>query len=155
MATIGELIERGQLRSVRLNLSRYEFEERRFMASPVCHDWLFNDLKKLEPVHPLDISPRQQVYDLLKRFITGQKLARPRQFRLMRPLDDDVYELKTIDVRIYGWFQKSDVFIASHCDMMENTHSQLGLASAHQMQVVAFREALDLDEPKCLKGTPD
>jgi len=70
----------------------------------------------------------------------------------MKPIENDVYELRTPDLRIYGWFRQPGVFIAVCGDTMEKTHNVDGLASAYRRVVEDHRNKLDLDEPKCQVG---
>ena len=62
-----------------------------------------------------------------------------------------IWELKTSDLRIFGWFHAKDCFIgyrAEHADFVKKHNLYYGLAS----EAARFRDQLDLDEPKFIPG---
>lgn len=99
-----------------------------------------------------DIAPMQQARALFKMFISGEALEEGLEFRLMQPMERDVYELKSADLRFFGWFYRRGIFIVTAADTMENVHSQEGLSSRHRDGVIAERNVLDLDPPKYIEG---
>jgi hypothetical protein len=98
-----------------------------------------------------DNSPQQQVDARLAGFVAGEPLAFNSEFNILRPWKHGVWELKTADVRIFGWFAKKDCFVG--VVMHDATY-----VKAHDLyqglvgEVVRFRDSLDLDEPKFVKG---
>ncbi|MNT60222.1 hypothetical protein D3C72_1977880 [compost metagenome] len=93
-----------------------------------------------------------QARALFKMFISGEALAEETEFRLMRPLESDIYELKSADLRFFGWFYRPGIFIAVAADTMERVHTIEGLSSGYRNAVSAARDAIDLDPPKHLEG---
>ena len=113
---------------------------------------MLNELKELVGFEPSDITPLLQARALLKMFISGESLVEGETFRLMMPMEDDVYELKSADLRFFGWFYRPSVFIAVAADSMERVHSVSGLSSAYRSAVSTAREQIDLDPPKYIQG---
>lgn len=69
----------------------------------------------------------------------------------MRPVGNGVWELKTADLRLFGWFVQKDCFIVCDCDTTLRV-KQMRLYPGYRDQAVRFRERLDLDEPKFIAG---
>lgn len=152
MATISEIVERSELVQIRVQLDTPDRERRTVYAAPVVINWINNSLPNQTQFYESDATPREQMRILLKTFISGEALQEGDEFRLMQPCGDDVYELKSPDIRIFGWFYENGVFIATSIDTMERVHSVTGLSSAYQREVVRFRAVIDLDQPKYQVG---
>jgi hypothetical protein len=100
-------------------------------------------------------SPAEQLDDLWWQFCLGEALIYGKQFKPLRYVAEGVWELKTIDLRMFGWFPQKDHFIVVAA---ETKRRLVGARTYGQYirQVVAFRDALDLDDPKFIPGTnPD
>ncbi|WP_158704421.1 hypothetical protein [Rhizobium sp. NXC24] len=102
-----------------------------------------------------DISPRQQAFAIIKDFIAGKPFPGPRMFKRMRPGSDDVWEMRTADLRFFGWFAAKDCFVAVAGDFFETLKEDKSRYEAHRLDVLAKRIAIDLDEPKYLKGAKE
>jgi hypothetical protein len=152
MATLATLADRGSLVRVDVPLDPGELQMRLFYGRPPFIHWLVQRL----PSEPADRggrqSPAEQVDDLLHRFITGRPLANERDLHPLRPTAHCVWELKTIDVRIFGWFPNRDVFVAVN-GAMAKLVKDMGIYGGFRNEVCTFRDRLDLDEPKCLQGS--
>lgn len=152
MATLQELVQRRDLRPVKVNLARNMFEERKFYATPDFWQWLNGPLRQAPASHKPDLRPAEQVLDLLRQFITGAPFPNSRWFKLMRPVSDDVWEFSKPDVRIFGWFPAKDNFVAVRGDFLENLKTNPALYSEHRNACVDHRKSIDLDEPKYRSG---
>ncbi|TPJ34283.1 hypothetical protein [Mesorhizobium sp. B2-6-5] len=104
----------------------------------------------MKQIDPAMTAPVKQVFGLLQTFITGKPLVHGRQFHILHPEKQDVWELKTVDVRIFGWFHERNRFVAVRGASMEQCKND-GYAEFRN-EVVAYRAALDLDEPKFKQG---
>lgn len=149
MATLGDIIAAGKLRPLLLkNVSRV----RTIYQTPEFKAWSNGALKAALPLDPSDIAPRMQVFDWIKQFLEGQSFDDPRHFKRMAPVERDVWEFSTVDVRIFGWFHARDVFIAVRGDLVEILKSDPDRPNAiyneHRDACVAHRNELPLDEPK-------
>jgi len=155
MATLAHLCdEHKALVELTIRLRSREYAERSFYASPDLFKWLKNDLPGLQQIDGSDAHPREQFFILLRHFVTGKPMIRNRMFRHLRPLERDVFELKTADLRIFGWFLSRDRFVAVAADSVERIKRH-DLYAGYIGVVERFRDSLDLDEPKCLWGASD
>ena len=64
----------------------------------------------------LETAPIEQFDAILADFCDGTELYTSEQFKCLNPTSQGVWELKTPDVRIFGWFHVKDVFIATAVD---------------------------------------
>lgn len=152
MATLSDLCGAGVLMRTGVKLSRQEFEARRIYVTPEFFKWLNDDVKRAVQLDPSDLAPRHQAHDFLRAYQTGAEFHIGRTFKRMRPLERDVFEFTTPDLRVFGWFYRTDEFIAVKGDFMEHTHSKDGVYDSHRDDVVHFRETIDLDPPKYVPG---
>lgn len=121
-------------------------------AFPHVVHWLANDLEGLSP----DLSggrqsPLEQVDDLLHAFVSGADLSYYQRAHFMKPWDDGVWELKTPDVRLFGWFHVRDAFVVANADSGERCKA-IGLYEGYRTDTIRRRGLLDLDEPKFVSG---
>lgn len=103
----------------------------------------------------LDQTPAEQFDDLLAEFLGTEPLATGWRFGPLRPSRDGawpgVWELKTADLRIFGWFAAQNYFIAVAGEETWKV-KQHKLYPAFREAVVMRRNALPLDEPKYITG---
>lgn len=148
MATLMTLMERGDLDQIEIELSPGQMPEGFLAATPRCRDWLLNDLPMLETtVVGGRQTPSEQVDDILYRFVTGKALNIGVDFKHMHPHQDEVWELRTDDVRIFGWFAHEHAFVGVVADASDRVH-EFGLHAPYLREVVRVRNELDLDNPK-------
>lgn len=158
MATIRELCRLGELIPITVPLKRFEHDMRFVYASPECRRWFDKELRNLIAVDSSNLPPRQQFAMLLKDFITGKSFDHPRDFRRLRPVAEDVYELKTPDLRVFGWFPVRDTYIAVTACCLDEVKSlnidrpKFDPYLRFIELVINYREKLDMDEPKYTKG---
>lgn len=154
MATIAELCERGVVRRLHVRLPLRHFEDREFYGYPQFLEWLDGPVRRATPFDASSIKPALQAHALFLQFISGKPMSVGRQFKRMRPHERDVFELRTDDLRIFGWFPAKNIFIAVVGDFMENTHGH-DLYPGYRDLVVRERELIDLDEPKWQPGASE
>src|SRR5690606_34530921 len=86
-------------------------------AFPDVIEWLEEILPALEPI--LDEnrqSPLEQMDALLYEFISGEDFSFHYKAKILRPSDKGIWELKTKDIRVFGWFARKCVFIAGQIE---------------------------------------
>lgn len=152
MATLGELVRRGELVSIGGGLESYELQNGVLCALPRVIWWLDKVLPELEPV--LDEgrqSPLEQVDDLFHDFVAGEDISFYQRSHSMIPTAPGVWELKTPDVRFFGWFVRPRHFIIAAADSAERC-KLYDLYAGYRGEVVRLRDALDLDPPKFVTG---
>lgn len=127
-------------------------EERFLYALPRFEEWVANELPNLESNWDLESSPLEQFDDLMGQFCRGDPLAVGNDFRCLYEHEDGVWELKTADLRIFGWFYKRDIFIAAAAGPAWKI-KEYDLYAGYREQTKRDRDALDLDPPKFLAGS--
>ena len=110
---------------------------------------------KAQAFYPEDIAPRQQAASILKQYITGKPFVGSRMFKRLSPLSDDVWELRTPDLRFFGWIPRKDVFLAVRGDLFVNLKNDATLYEKHRIATKAVRASINHDEPKYLRGAKE
>ena len=151
MATLLHLAGQNRLSKLDAALGRDQQEWRRIYALPQARKWMEGVLPTLESELGLEISPIEQLDAFLTNYCAGDTLMYGRQFRPLRHIDAGVWELKTPDLRLFGWFHAKDCFICSDCDDATKVKKH-HLYAGYRDQAVRLRDQLDLDEPKFLSG---
>ncbi len=98
-----------------------------------------------------DLWPWEQVEQLLFDFVVGRPLSYDTQRKKLDPLTQHVWELKTEDVRLIGWFPRRKCFVAV-CGRMKREIQRAKLYAPCINNVGWFRSQLGLDEPKSVVG---
>ena len=150
MATLQRLAARGDLERVEVELGAAQ-PFRLLYGSPRFIRWLGETAPQLKRDWHGRLSPDEQLYDLLRRFLSGGRLEYGHDLHELEPLEHDVWELKTTDVRIFGWFPGKCEFVAVSADLKKSIMDS-GLYPGYRDEVVKFRDQLDLDEPKYQLG---
>ncbi len=151
MATLSELEHSGHLSKWEVDLRPPQQEERLIYVSPRLTEWLERDLPPLVSSWDLEETPLQQVYAFVSIFIAGDTLVFCHQFSPLRPIGDGAWELKTADVRIFGWFPIRDCFVGVSANEAWRVKAS-NLYAGYRGEVVRFRNELALDEPKFVEG---
>ena len=160
MATILQLAKPPEQKLVKLEaqLERNEQEFRLVFVSHKVRERLGNEVPAWNSQWNLAQTPYEQFSALMSRFISGDVLIFDHDFNALhkyenkvRNYDDGIWELKTADVRLFGWFCKFDCFVGVCIDEAWRVKSS-GLYAGYRDQVIRFRNALELDEPKFIPG---
>lgn len=118
---------------------------------PRAVQWADAQLPRLESIWDLETSPIEQLAGYLDTFCAGDPLAVDEAFKCLQPHDDGIWELKTADLRLFGWFYRRDTFIWSAAGRTEDIKLH-DLYHGYMQQAVRDREALDLDPPPFVTG---
>ena len=127
-------------------MNRREFADRKLYLSLEASDWLERELPGLTSAAGAVEKPSEQVRALFRRFVTGKDLNNSRTLHVMRPEADGIWELKTIDLRFFGWFPQRDVFIIACVETMERLKDP-AIRDPYRNRFVearVFQERLDL-----------
>ncbi len=155
MATIVELATLGSLVKVDPALSIRELEMRCIYLLPKAHTWLLKVLPVTDSNWNIDESPAEQFDALVYEFCSGASLPVGKRFKALIHRGGGLWELKTADLRLFGWFAQKDCFVVSDCDAAQRI-KQVGLYRGYCDQAEKRRNLLDLDEPKFITGdNPD
>jgi hypothetical protein len=151
MATLIELCGTGELYKLDPQLEANEQEWRMIYLSPDLRLWLEKDLPNLEATWSTEIDPTQQLDALVEEYCSGCTLYYGPQFHPIRHVQDGIWELKTPDLRIFGFFHVRDCFIgwrAGHTDFIKKHDLYYGFAG----ETAGFRARLNLNDPKFVPG---
>jgi hypothetical protein len=151
MATVIGLSTNGPLSRLDAQLDPPRQELRMLHAGPKLVAWISDIVPTLESTWKIEQSPAEQLDDLMQVFCSGDPLTYEWHFKSLAHVADGVWELKTADLRIFGWFHEKDCFIGvkDTADRIKKHHLYEGYS---RTEVVGFRNSLDLDEPKFVPG---
>lgn len=151
MSTILELVTSGDLFRLDPELGPDEQEWRYIYVLPRLKTWLETTLPTLGSTWAIEESPAEQLDELAWTFCSGQTLTYGWQFKPLRPVGHGIWELKTADLRMFGWFPMKDVFVGTDADSKD--HIKLHkLYRGYCNQAVMLRDSLNLDDPKFIAG---
>ena len=156
MATLLQLIKIGKLTKLDPVLGPASMEERFVYLLPRAVSWLTEKMPTEKSTWNIEESPSEQVDGLMELFCAGWPLTVKKRFKcLLYRNVHGIWELKTSDVRMFGWFPKKNHFIISDCGMA-------GYIKVHNLyhgyctQAQRERDILELNEPKFIVGdNPD
>jgi hypothetical protein len=151
MATAIELDRRGDLFKLdALDVGIQEF--RQIYASPDLHRWLRDTLPGMASSWNIELTPLEQFDALSGIFCSGERLSYGTQFKPLTHIVDGVWELKTEDLRIFGFFHRKDCFVgavANDATWIKKHNLYKGYTNVTTKRFLA---AIDLDDPKCVLG---
>jgi hypothetical protein len=156
MPTITELLDSGAIIKIDVELAPRDQPLRLLYGTPQFVEWLRQILEGVEPPRQLgQTSPAEQIDDLFHSFLSGEPLIFTRQFRVVRAEENAVWELKTPDMRIFGWFMAKDCFVAVFGNWAD-TIKDHDLYRGYRIAIRRLRRELGIDATLCVKGVdPD
>jgi hypothetical protein len=156
MPAIPDLLESGAIVKIEVELGPVEQPLRLLYGTPQFIDWLQSILDGAEPPSPLShMSAAEQIDDLFHSFLSGAPMIFNRQFRTIRAEDHAVWELKTPDIRIFGWFLAKDCFVAAFGNWADIIKDH-DLYRGYRIAIRRLRRELGIDTTLCVKGSaPD
>ncbi len=150
MATLEHLADTDKLICHDAGLEDDEFPDRYAYFAP-DFDASLTALAAIGRLHGRNRTPYEQADQILYEFVIGKSLAYGSEYHPLDPLASHVWELKTPDIRLFGWFPKRRHFVIVRWQLKDclKKHSDY---APYVREVVEFRNALDLDEPKAVVG---
>lgn len=159
MATFDELLERRVLIRVTVRLRHDQFHERRLYAFPTFLEWVKNEVPKMVTGRlKAAQTPLEQLQVRLREWMAGNPMRYGRMFQDLLPRDRDyVWEMKTPDLRIFGWMYRPKQFIAVFGDFADDYKPPTRTKSYAdaRKQVVKARDDIPLDGDKYSDGDFD
>lgn len=154
MATLLDLATGSNSPLIRYDpqFERGQQEFRCFFASQRLQAWMAQTLPNMTSALGLELSPQEQVFSLLGIFCSDEPLTIDQHFKPLHCRGQGVWELRTPDIRIFGWFPHRDHFVGVEADDATFI-KQHDLYSGYIGAVVRLRDNLDLDEPKFITST--
>jgi hypothetical protein len=101
--------------------------------------------------------PAAQMDTLLRKWNAGRPMEYGRAFSNLRPTARGVWEMKTADLRVFGWIYRPKVFIATFAGFADDYKSQNGNPPKESYddarnRVVWIRDRINLDPPLFATG---
>jgi hypothetical protein len=146
------LDDAGQLFKLDPQLQANEQEWRMIYMSPRLDEWMRDALPNLQSTWRLEVNPAQQLDALVEEFCSGATLHYGPQFHPIQHVQDGIWELKTPDLRLFGWFHVRDRFVGWRAEFADHV-KKYGLYYGLAGETAHFRSQLNLDEPKFIPGT--
>jgi hypothetical protein len=152
MITLDYLLGSGAIVQIEVELGPNELPQRLLYGTPGFVQWVEERLERTEP-SPLgsETTPVEQLDYLFYSFISGRPLAHSRQFRAIKPEPNAVWELKTLDFRIFGWFARKDCFVAVFGDWTDHVKDH-DLYRGYRLEVRRLRRDLGVGNALCVEG---
>jgi hypothetical protein len=100
------------------------------------------------------LTPKEQLLERLRQWMAGHPMTYGPMFHDMDPKSDGVWEIKTADLRLFGWMYRPREFIAvcgGYTDHYKEPTKIKNYADDRRTVVLA-RNALPLDGEKYAKG---
>ncbi|WP_439925702.1 hypothetical protein [Nitrobacter sp. JJSN] len=159
MATFAKILEDKLVIPVVVRLGRGRFYDRFLYAYPDCLKWMKETVPTLETGRKKSAqTPAEQLILRLQQWVSGDPIKKGPMFKEMEyPRDNDVWELKTDDLRLFGWmYQPKKFIVASHGYADDYKVPTKTKDYADDVRaVMEARQALPLDGPKFVKGKFD
>jgi hypothetical protein len=155
MATIDKI---PTITRIFVPLGRREFDDREFHALPSFMKFIQETLPGLgRGVLGADQSPADQMDSLLRRWNAGKPMSYGRAFSTLKPTRRAVWEMKTADLRLFGWLYRPRVFVGAFAGFADDYKRQNGASAkesydAARDRVAWLRDRLDLDPPLFVTG---
>ena len=140
----------GILERVELPIRVCPAPSRYLFLTSRAYTYINEVLPTLSQTQMSEATPLEQVYSLFKRFVCGSELkyGDGNDIRDIQPSDLGVWELRTEDMRLFGWFPRYDVFI---CDAVDDA-SRIKEFNLYAGYRVLVRDRMALSEPKFVDG---
>lgn len=154
MATFEKLLEDKIIIPVRVRLPRGQFYERKMFAFPECVEWM-KSVKDMKTGRvQSDMTPLEQLTERLRQWLSGHPMVYGRMFHDMKPTTDNVWEMKTADLRVFGWMYRKSQFIAVNGGYADDYKEPTKIRNYadDRRAVVAARNAFPLDGEKLAVG---
>ncbi|WP_131858787.1 hypothetical protein [Bosea sp. BK604] len=150
MTTISSLVDRGVIIPITVALDKSEQPMRLLYATPTFIAWLGEQAKSIEksPIGS-DLTPIEQIESIFYTFVSGKPLVYSRQFRFIRSEPNAVWELKTPDTRIFGWFMMKDCFVAVFGDWADKVKDH-DLYRGYRLEIRRLRRELGIEKSLCV-----
>jgi hypothetical protein len=152
MATLLDLERWGALFRLDAGLDPGVQEFRQIYTSPDLRWWMESTLPGLVSSWNLELTPLEQLDGLINVFCSGDTLTYGQQFKPLTHVKDGIWELKTADLRMFGWFNRKDCFVGVVADDATRIKTYKLYKGYANVTTAGFRDALDLDEPKYVTG---
>lgn len=155
MATLAKLVADEALFEIEADLSD-GIQPVRFMYGLPRFRAFLDSVPELVSIWNIEQTPAEQLDDLLNEYLGTEPFTVLWRFGPLFPPRGrawpGVWELKTADLRIFGWFYTLNTFIAVSGCATQLVKDNPGLYGGFRDEVAHYRTQLPLDEPKFVAG---
>jgi hypothetical protein len=153
--TIYELIESGSIVPIDIALGARERAIRLMFGTPPFIQWL-SERARAKEESPLgaDLAPAEQLDWLIYSFVSGRSLNYGEHLKLIKAERHGVWEMKTPDLRIFGWFLDKNAYVAAFGDWADRI-KDFGLYRGYSIGVRRARREMGANELFVKGVTPD
>lgn len=158
MATFDKLLEAKALIRVMFPLPRGQFHERKMYAYPDCLTWMRTEVPRMATGRINSaLTPKEQLIERLRQWMSGDPMRYGPWFHDMDPRSHGVWEIKTHDLRIFGWMYRPKSFIAVRGGYADDYKepTKIKTYGDDRDEVVKARDVLPLDGKKYAEGEFD
>ncbi len=124
MATLDELLESKRIEEVDdVNAPDARKKRQLYIMVPEASDDIARMIGQHFATWNTSIAIEEQVIGLFHDYLSGKCLHHPEDFHVLREMEDGIWELKTDDVRVFGWFISKDEFViatAAYADLAKD-----------------------------------
>jgi hypothetical protein len=152
MTTIEDLVATGAISRIEVDMAAREQPYRLLYGTPSFIAWLGELVNGAEPALRVgEATAAEQIDQLFHMFLIGAPLIHVRQFRYIRAEKNAVWELKTPDTRIFGWFMKKDCFVCVFGDWADRVKDH-ELYRGYRIAIRRLRRELGVDNTLYVEG---
>lgn len=153
MDTLSDLLADPAILRLEVALGPRDLPVRRLYGTEGFVHWLEERKLMMEPSRlGLEFSVNEQIDNIFYRFISGARLRYRWDFRCLKVEKNPVWEFKTPDIRIFGWFPEKDCFIAV-CGGWADHIKDYDLYRGYRIQIRRLRRDMNLAVHLCGRGT--
>ena len=151
MATPSTLTDHGSLLRYEDHEEIHPAERLLFLFHELA-DWIDGTLVYQPRIRGRDLTPLEQVEALFHDFVYIKDFSGVGLFVNIIPQGEGVYEMKTPDVRVFGWFYRRAQFVA-HSGALKNDIKGTRAVDHIRREIVRARSRLKLDQPAFIRSS--
>jgi hypothetical protein len=141
-ASLHTLCEGLRMTEYRPNASRLQGDLWRYVfLTPECVSWVKGALRTISKSDTAYAAPWAQLEAKLRSYCDGIPL-RYQDLHISKPQERGVWEIKTVDVRVFGWFPDKDYLILHTGEDAQSLHDDLMLYKPFIDATTAYRDGL-------------
>lgn len=147
MTTIESLKQEKTIVKLVIPLRENELELRTIYVSQRFISWMKENMIEFSAKNTdMDLSPKEQMYKIFRQYVIGEDFDSDRKLKCLHPNGKFIWEFKSVDLRVFGWFYKPGIFIcvaANFTDIVKKSNLYAGYVN----EAVKFRIDSGLDKP--------
>lgn len=152
MSTIEDLVNGGAISRIEVEMTNRDQPLRLLYGTPDFLRWLTSLTNGAEPETRIgQATAAEQIDQLFYLYLSGKPLIHVRQFRYIRAEKNAVWELKTPDTRIFGWFMKKDCFVCVFGNWADDI-KKYDLYRGYRIAIRRLRRQLGAEDNLCVQG---